>query len=130
VQRLFIVIPVYALVVIFLPQMEGFQTLMEPLMRIHPDVAITASVIAGIIAVAAIWGTRKFGLAGLAGRPRVAEVIGSGFVGIIIAAIFDVFQRLSGSPTNIVSLILLPLAFMAAEAVFLTIQWRLAKRED
>ncbi len=129
-QRLFIVIPVYALVVIFLPRSPEFQALVDPLMRLHPDIAIVISLVAGVVAGGFIWLLRSVAQPWVARRPRVAEVIGSGFMGVVIAAIFDAIQRLSGSATNVVSLITLPIGFMIAEAVFLAIQWRLMRREE
>jgi uncharacterized membrane-anchored protein len=63
-------------------------------------------------------------------KPRVTEVIGMGLLGVIIAAVFDIFERLAEMPTSLVNMILLPIGFMVSEAVFLSLQWRMQKRDD
>jgi uncharacterized membrane-anchored protein len=63
-------------------------------------------------------------------RPRITAVIGMGLLGIIIAAVFDIFERLAEMPTSLVNMMLLPIGFMVSEAVFLALQWRMQKRDE
>jgi uncharacterized membrane-anchored protein len=63
-------------------------------------------------------------------RPRVTEVIGMGLLGVIIAAVFDIFERLANMPTSLVNMTLLPIGFMVSEGVFLALQWRMQKRDE
>jgi uncharacterized MnhB-related membrane protein len=63
-------------------------------------------------------------------RQRITAVIGMGLLGIIIAAVFDIFERLAEMPTSLVNMMLLPIGFMVSEAVFLALQWRMQKRDE
>jgi Co/Zn/Cd efflux system component len=124
-QRLFIVLPVYAFVAIFLPQRPEVRELMEPLLRVDATIAL-------YIAVAAL-GSSGLGLwlfrrepNGLLFRKNTwaMRIAFMGLIGIFFAAVFHVFERMSGQYSSLMSLILLPIAFMAAEAVFEFIQSR------
>jgi uncharacterized membrane-anchored protein len=84
----------------------------------------------GAAAGLAFWVIRNRPFKWMFAKPRVTEVIGMGLLGVIIAAVFDIFERLAEMPTSLVNMILLPIGFMVSEAVFLSLQWRMQKRDD
>lgn len=129
-HRLFIVLPVYAAVVIFLPRQDWFAPFAEQIAGINPDVAGWVSVLLGAAAALAFWVIRYRPFQWMFAKPRVTEVIGMGLLGIIIAAIFDIFERLANAPTSLVNMILLPIGFMVSEAVYLALQWRMQRRDE
>ena len=123
--RLLVVIPVYAFVAIFLPRQDWFLPIADAFRRIGPDISIIISITSLVAVGAAYFLLRRFGLMWMASKPRLAQVVLMGFLGVFIAAVFDVFERLSGYATDIISLIVIPIAFMIAEAVYSALQWRL-----
>lgn len=129
-HRLFIVLPVYAAVVIFLPRQDWFIPVMDYVGRIEPEHSFWTSMALGIAAVLAILVIRYRPFDWMLSKPRVVEVIGIGFVGMVIAAVFDLFERLAGQSTNLVNMILLPIGFMISEAVYLAVQWRTQRSDD
>ena len=123
--RLLVVIPVYAFVAIFLPRQDWFLPLGDAFRRIGPDISIIISITSLVAVGAAYFLLRRFGLMWMASKPRLAQIVLMGFLGVFIAAVFDVFERMSGYATDIISLIVIPIAFMIAEAVYSALQWRL-----
>ena len=128
--RLLIVIPVYAFVVMFLPSVEGMHVVFDALRKINPDVSIIISVIAMVIAGAGLWYLRGAIPKWVVSAPRTAQILNMACLGMFISGIFDVFQRLSGRSTDIVSLITVTFAFVVAEAVFQAVDWRLKRKFD
>lgn len=123
--RLFIVIPIYAFVAIFMPRQDWFTPLADQLHRIEPNMAIIISGVGLALSGAVFFGLRRFGQMWIAAHPRLAQIILMGCLGVFIAGVFDMFERLSGYATDVVSLIVVPIAFMVAEAVYLAFDWRL-----
>jgi predicted MFS family arabinose efflux permease len=128
-HRLFIVIPIYAAVVIFLPQQYWFRPFADEVAGIHPDVTLWVSLSLGMAAILGLWIINRYPFAWMFRRPRVTEVIAMGLLGVTIASIFDVFERLGNVPTSLVNHILLPTGFMISEAAFLAIQWRIQRKD-
>jgi hypothetical protein len=128
-HRLFIVLPIYALVVIFLPQQLWFRPFADEVAGIDPDVTFWVSASLGAAATLALWVVRNRPFAWMFQRPRVTEVIGMGLLGIIFAAVFNIFEKLGNIHISLVSMILLPIGFMVSEAVYLAIQWRLQRKD-
>lgn len=129
--RLAIVIPVYASVAIFLPRHPDIARLLEPLFRLDPDIAIAISGAALAIAAPLLWLMRREPNGWLLTRPSIAlHILFMGLIGVAFAAVFDVFEWMSGSPTNVLSLLIIPPAFMIAEAVYLAVQWRMNRKFD
>jgi len=124
-QRLFIVLPVYAFVAIFLPQRPEVRELMEPLQRVDPAIALYIAVAALALSRLGLWLFRREpnGLL-FKSNTRPMRIAFMGLIGIFFAAVFHVFERMSGQYSSLISLILLPVAFMAAEAVYEFIQSR------
>ena len=129
-QRLFIVVPVYAFVAIFLPARPEVRELMEPLLRIDPTLAMYISVAALSLSGLGLWLFRREPN-GLLFRRNTwpMRIAFMGLVGIFFAAVFHVFERMSGQYSTLMTLFLLPIAFMAAEGVYELFQ-QMRKRVD
>jgi hypothetical protein len=124
-HRLFIVLPVYAAVVIFLPRQEWFLPVMDYISRIHPDIAFWTSMLLSAAGILALWVFYSRPTPWMARHPRVSAVIASGFMGFVFAGVFDLFERLAGNSTTLYYAILMPIGFMAAEGIWLAVQWRM-----
>ena len=130
-MRLMVVIPLYAFVVILLPQQSWFVAVTDPLRRIDPDLAFAASLVSLVVSGFGIWLLRgQKPPVWVFRHPRLAQIAASGFFGLFIAAVFDIFQKLSGYATDVISIILIPIAFMIAEGVFLAFEWRINRKSD
>jgi uncharacterized membrane protein YuzA (DUF378 family) len=130
-MRLPIVIGMYAFIVVFLPRNPAVDRLFDKVRTIDPNIAITISVVALIAGGIGLWMLWRQPKGLLRTKPcRKLVIINSGLVGIVFAAIFDVMQKLSGSATDLISLILVPIAFMIAEATYLALEWRLNRKFD
>lgn len=118
-QRLFIVLPVYALVAIFLPTQPAVQNLLQPLLRVDPSVALYIAVAALGLSGLGLWLFRREPN-GLLFRHNTWQLrlAFAGQIGIFFAAVFHVFERMSGQYSSLASLIMLPIAFTAAEAAY------------
>ncbi len=129
-QRLFIVLPVYAIVAIFLPQRPEVRELMEPLLRVDPTLALYIAVASLGLSGLGLWLFRREP-DGLLFRRNTwpMRIAFMGLIGIFFAAVFHVFERMSGQYSSLMSLILLPIAFMTAEGAFELFQ-RARKRSD
>ena len=127
-QRLFIVLPVYAFVAIFLPQQPSVRKLMEPLLRIDPSIALYIAIAALALSGLGLWLFRREPN-GLLFRNNTwpMRIAFMGQIGVFFAAVFHVFERMSGQYSSLMSFILLPIAFMAAEGAFEVFQ-RFRKR--
>jgi uncharacterized membrane-anchored protein len=130
-MRLPIVIGMYAFIVVFLPRNPAVDRLFDKVRTIDPNIAITISVVALIAGGIGLWMLWRQPNGLLRTKPnRKLVIINSGLVGIVFAAIFDVMQKFSGSATDLISLILVPIAFMIAEATYLALEWRLNRKFD
>jgi uncharacterized membrane-anchored protein len=130
-MRLPIVIGMYAFIVVFLPRNPAVDRLFDKVRTIDPNIAITISVVALIAGGIGLWMLWRQPKGLLRTKPnRKLVIINSGLVGIVFAAIFDVMQKFSGSATDLISLILVPIAFMIAEATYLALEWRLNRKFD
>ena len=129
-QRLFIVVPVYAFVVIVLPARPEVRDLMEPLLRVDPTLALYVAVAALGLSGLGLWLFRREPN-GLLFRRNTWQmrIAFMGLIGLFFAAVFHVFERMSGQYSTLMTLILLPIAFMAAEGVYELFQ-QMRKRES
>lgn len=129
-QRLFIVLPVYAFVAIFLPQRPEMRRLMEPLLRIDPTIALYIAIAALALSGLGLWLFRREPN-GLLFRNNTwpMRMAFMGLIGVFFAAVFHVFERMGGQYSSLASLILLPIAFVAAEGAYELFQ-RARKRSD
>ena len=129
-QRLFIVVPVYAFVVIVLPARPEVRDLMEPLLRVDPTLALYVAVAALGLSGLGLWLFRREPN-GLLFRRNIWQmrIAFMGLIGLFFAAVFHVFERMSGQYSTLMTLILLPIAFMAAEGVYELFQ-KMRKRES
>ncbi len=129
-QRLFIVVPVYAFVVIVLPARPEVRDLMEPLLRVDPTLALYVAVAALGLSGLGLWLFRREPN-GLLFRRNIWQmrIAFMGLIGLFFAAVFHVFERMSGQYSTLMTLILLPIAFMAAEGVYELFQ-QMRKRES
>jgi cation transport ATPase len=126
--RLPIVIGIYAFIVVFLPGVPQFARLFDRIRQIHPNTAITVSVIALVLAAIGLWVFWRKPNGLLYTRPTPALIVlNMGLIGVAFAGVFDVFERLSGRATSLESMVLVPTAFMVAEAAYLAIAWRMAR---
>jgi hypothetical protein len=129
--RLPIVIGMYAFIVVFLPRNPAVDRLFDKVRTIDPNIAISVSVVALIAGGIGLWVLWRQPKGLLRTKPsRKLVIVNSGLVGIVFAAIFDVMQKLSGASTDLISLILVPIAFMIAEATYLALEWRLNRKFD
>ena len=129
--RLVIVLPVYAFVAVFLPRQPDVMRLMEPLYRLHPDIAIGISFGALCLSVFGIWYLRREPDGLLFKHPSLwLHVVFMGLIGLAFAAVFDVFEWMGGAPTHVFSLIVVPIAFMIAETVYVLAQLRMNRNFD
>ena len=129
--RLPIVIGVYAFIVVFLPRNPSVDRWFDHVRRIDPNIAISVSVVAMAVAGIAMWLMWRKPNGIMRRRPtRVLAVLHYGLVGVLIAGAFDVMERVSGMATDLISLILIPIAFMIAEGVYLAFEWRMNRNFD
>lgn len=129
-HRLFIVLPVYAVVVIFLPRQDWFIPFADQVMKIDPEASFWTSMALGAAGLLAVLVIRNRPFQWMYDKPRVAAVISMGFLGMVFPAVFDLFERLAGSPTNLINMILMPIGFMVSEAIYLAVQWRMQRQPD
>lgn len=129
--RLPIVIGMYAFIVVFLPRNPAVDRLFDKVRMIDPNIAIAVSAVALALAAFGLWILWRKPAGLMRRRPtRVLAIVHYGLVGVVFAGIFDVMQRVSGMATDLISLILIPVAFMIAEGVYLAIEWRLNRDFD
>ena len=129
--RLPIVIGVYAFIVVFLPRNPAVDRMFDRVRMIDPDIAITVSAVALAVAGLGLWILWRKPAGIMRRKPtRLLAVVHYGLIGVAFAGVFDVMQRLSGMATDLVSLILIPIAFMIAEGVYLALEWRMNRNFD
>ena len=129
--RLPIVIGMYAFIVVFLPRNPAVDRMFDKVRMIDPNIAITVSVVALAAASLGLWLMWRQPKGFLRTKPsRKLVIVNSGLIGVVFAGIFDVMERISGLATDLISLILIPIAFMAAEGAYLALEWRLNRKFD
>jgi len=120
--RLAVTIPVYVFVLVFLPRNDDYRRLVEPFNSVEPTTVVAISgaalILAGAIVLAL--GTGRLVFAGLQNQIIFAAAVGLGF-----GAAINIFGYFTGLGVSISDLILIPVGFTVAEAVFLALQWRL-----
>ena len=130
-MRLPIVIGMYAFIVVFLPRNPAIDRMFDQVRRIDPNIAIAVSVAALAVAALGLWLLWRRPKGFLRTKPtRKLVILNSGLIGMAFAGIFDVMERISGVATDLVSLILVPIAFMVAEGAYLALEWRLNRNFD
>jgi hypothetical protein len=130
-MRLPIVIGMYAFIVVFLPRNPAVDRLFDKVRMIDPNIAISISVVALALGALGLWVMWRQPKGLLRTKPnRKLIILNSGFVGVVFAGVFDVMQKLSGSATDLISIILVPIAFMIAEGTYLALEWRLNRKFD
>ena len=129
-HRFFIVVPIYAAVVILLPRQDWFLPFADYLARIDSETSFWASMALSAAALLGVWVIRSRPLSWMMRRPRVTEVIWMGCLGVLVAGIFDLFEWLSNTPVTLMTMTLMPIGFMISEAIFLAIQWRMSRGRD
>ncbi|MEZ5945834.1 MAG: hypothetical protein R3C13_12595 [Hyphomonas sp.] len=129
--RLPIVIGMYAFIVVFLPRNPAVDRMFDKVRTVDPDIAISISVAAFLAAAVGLWMMWRQPNGILRKRPtRMLVVLNYGLIGVVFAGAFDMMERLAGSATDLISLMLVPFAFMIAEGVYLALEWRLGRRFD
>ncbi|MCA8901775.1 MAG: hypothetical protein KDA53_11040 [Hyphomonas sp.] len=129
--RLPIVIGMYAFIVVFLPKNPSVDRMFDQIRTIDPNIAITVSIVSLLLAVAGLWYMWRKPKGVMHHRPtRVLAILHYGLVGVAFSGAFDVMQWLSGDATDLVYLILVPIAFMISEGIYLAIEWRLNRNFD
>ena len=129
--RLPIVIGMYAFIVVFLPRNPAVDRMFDKVRMIDPNIAIRVSVVALAAASLGLWLMWRQPKGFLRTKPsRKLVIVNSGLIGVVFAGIFDVMERISGLATDLISLILIPIAFMAAEGAYLALEWRLNRKFD
>ncbi|MEM7768636.1 MAG: hypothetical protein AAF253_14315 [Pseudomonadota bacterium] len=127
-RRLLIWIPVYGLVAIVLPRHPGFERLVEPLLRIPPPTVMAIVVPSLIASVALMYAFRREPNGWMYRYPAwYMPILFAGLIGLAFSAALDLLDFASGGAPNIIYLILIPLAFMAAEAVSTAIERRITE---
>jgi len=127
-RRLLIWIPVYGLVAIVLPRHPGFERLVEPLLRVPPGVVMAIVVPSLIVSVVLIWLFRREPDGWMFRYPAwYMPILFAGLIGLAFSSALDLLDYASGGAPNLIYLILIPLAFMAAEAVAGAIERRITE---
>ena len=129
--RLFVVIVCYALAVMSLPRFAPFAELMETLARLPAKTALIINISALLSASALLYALAKQPGGLLYRRPSaLLFILRMGLIGVVFATLYELFEALSNYAISVQSLLLIPPAFMIAEAVyFLGIwMWRRIKK--
>jgi len=125
-RRLLIWIPVYGLVAIVLPQHPAFQRLVEPLLRIRPEIVTPVILVSLVVSAALIWLMRREPNGWMFRYPGWhMPILLAGLIGMAFSSALDLLQILTGGGANLIYLLLIPAAFMAAEAVAMAIERRI-----
>lgn len=137
--RLLITVPIYVLVIIFLPRQEDFRQLSRQLVNIAPN---TGAIISGLALVLAAAG--GFFVAARAGKTlpghidtpeQYARAIAfadvklrvylSFWIGVAFAALINLSGFFIGSAPAIIYLILIPIGTFSAELIYQVFVWRI-----
>lgn len=117
--RLFILITVFTLVVVGLPQYTAFDALFDEVRKVPSRAVLLADITALCVSLPLLHRMTRQPTGWLHTRPGMTTRLAyNGLIGLVIAGLFDIFEALSGYAVNLVSLVLLPLAFVAGELVY------------
>ena len=122
VLRLAVTIPVYVFVLVFLPRNDDYRRLVEPFNAVHPHIVLMISAVALAAAGALLV---AISLDKIATQPIPRQTLFAGAIGLAFGAAINLFGYFTGLGVSISDLILVPVGFMAAELVFLGLQWRI-----
>jgi len=139
VPRLLITIPVYVFVLVYLPRQEDFRSLEAKLINVSPAIALSISVAA--LVCAAVFGLlylkrlEKHELP-LTGDPYADTktmhfqqikqmLVLTVAIGLAIAALLNIVGYFANYPPSLSTLILMPVGFTLAEALYEGLNWRL-----
>ncbi|MEO1407929.1 MAG: hypothetical protein AAFV54_15800 [Pseudomonadota bacterium] len=120
--RLAVTIPVYVFVLVFLPRNDDYRRLVEPFNAVHPQTVLVISAIA-LLAAGAL--TVALSLGKITTQPIQRQTLVAGAIGLAFGAAINLFGYFTGLGVSISDLILVPVGFMAAELVYLALQWRI-----
>ncbi|MEM8634977.1 MAG: hypothetical protein AAGF33_08370 [Pseudomonadota bacterium] len=120
--RLAVTIPVYVFVLVFLPRNDDYRRIVEPFNAVLPQTVLMISAIA-LVAAGALVVAISAGK--IAIQPIQRQTLFAGSIGLGFGAAINLFGYFTGLGVSISDLILVPVGFMAAELVFLALQWRL-----
>lgn len=120
--RLAVTIPVYVFVLVFLPRNDDYRRLVDPFNAVHPPTVLLISALAliaaGVLVVA-------LSLDKITTQPIQRQTLFAGGIGLAFGAAINLFGYFTGLGVSISDLILVPVGFMAAELVYLALQWRI-----
>lgn len=118
--RLLIVLPAYVVFASLLPQWTALRPAFEALLQVPHDLAVSISAAALLVSALLIGAIlyRQRGSGGIAPRSPLMAILWMGLVGTAFAATYDLFQALGGRAVAPVGLVIVPLAFLASEALY------------
>lgn len=136
--RLLVTLPIYVLIMVYLPQQQDFRNLEAQLVNVTPSISFAISVLALILAagLAAHLLKRKSSPTSLTNQTPPdhksyhlsALKLNLGLtlcLGMAIAALINIVGFVIGYAPSLVLLIIMTLGFTIAEAVYLAISWRM-----
>ena len=133
--RLFITLPIYAFVVIFLPQQDEFRQFERTLLQVSPMIALGFSIGAILLGLVIfkLYSTQlKKEAQQIAGDDERAReklniryaIMMTLVIGLAMAALINIVGSGVGYPPSVGLLILMPLGFVVAEIVYALLNWR------
>lgn len=136
VPRLFVTLPIYAFILVFLPQQEDFRRLERSLLNVSPDIAFTISVAALFVCLILpkLYGAHLKKQAAQTSQDdkkainmiAIKHAVMMTFViGLGMAALINTVGHFIGYPPTLGLLILIPVGFVIAEIIYETLNWRL-----
>lgn len=123
-DRRIITVLIYAAIIVILPQQRWFIDIANPLYGMDRMLVLIINAVAIAIALGGMWAMRKYGYAFATARPRVADVCMQGLFGLFFGGAITVIEYFANMSISIVWLVLIPLASMAADIIYLTFAWR------
>lgn len=134
--RLFITLPIYAFVVVFLPQQDEFRQFERTLLQVSPLIALGLSIGAILLGVAifTLYGAQlKRDAAQIASNDTLAReklniryaIMMTLIIGLAMAALINIVGYGVGYPPSLSLLILMPLGFVVAEIIYALLNWRI-----
>lgn len=135
IPRLAITLPIYAFVLVFLPQNEDFRRLEGSLIQVPPLTSFGISIGALLICACIPWIYNRFNRPRpmthgdnpykIARKAHINHVLMmTGVIGLGFAALINIVSYFLNSLPSLSLLILIPLGFLIAEAVYNMIDWR------
>lgn len=136
VPRLFITLPIYAFILVFLPQQEDFRRLERSLLNVSPNTALVIS-LAALLLCLIIPRFYRAHLKKLAATTPADDakavnmiaikhaVMMTFLIGLGMAALINTVGHFIGYPPTLGLLILMPIGFVVAEIIYETLNWRM-----